>query len=106
MDGHRALKHFRRFDAELLEVSDLIRVRPGERFPIDGNVIEGESWVDESRLTGESHLPLRLGVMGHEGSTVIVVLNGLRILWEKVPNLNSGELDIGRKAPRIQGDHE
>ena len=32
-------------------------------------------------------LPLWLGVLGHEGSTVIVVLNGLRLLWEKPPQL-------------------
>jgi len=30
-------------------------------------------------------LPLWLGGLGHEGSTVIVVFNGLRILWEKTP---------------------
>ncbi len=28
------------------------------------------------------NLPLWLGVLGHEGSTVLVVFNGLRILWE------------------------
>ncbi|MBL8809644.1 MAG: heavy metal translocating P-type ATPase [Planctomycetaceae bacterium] len=32
-------------------------------------------------------LPLWMGVIGHEGSTVLVVLNGLRILWERVPEL-------------------
>ena len=31
-------------------------------------------------------LPLWMGVLGHEGSTVLVVLNGLRILWEKTPD--------------------
>lgn len=31
-------------------------------------------------------LPLWLGVLGHEGSTVLVVLNGLRILWERTPD--------------------
>jgi Cd2+/Zn2+-exporting ATPase len=31
------------------------------------------------------NLPLWLGVLGHEGSTVLVVLNGLRLLWEKIP---------------------
>ena len=33
---------------------DLILVRPGERIPVDGAVVEGESAVDESMLTGES----------------------------------------------------
>jgi Cd2+/Zn2+-exporting ATPase len=35
-------------------------------------------------------LPLWLGVIGHEGSTVLVVLNGLRILWEPLPNFSDG----------------
>ncbi len=32
-----------------------------------------------------AHLPLTLGVIGHEGSTVLVCLNGLRLLWFKKP---------------------
>ena len=32
---------------------DLVVVRPGERLPVDGEVREGESRVDESMLTGE-----------------------------------------------------
>ncbi|MFA7432775.1 MAG: heavy metal translocating P-type ATPase [Gemmobacter sp.] len=32
---------------------DEIEVRPGERIPVDGTVTEGESWVDESMITGE-----------------------------------------------------
>jgi len=35
-------------------VGDLVRIRPGERVPVDGEVIEGASAVDESMLTGES----------------------------------------------------
>jgi P-type Cu+ transporter len=35
-------------------VGDLIRIRPGERLPVDGTVVEGASTVDESMLTGES----------------------------------------------------
>jgi Cd2+/Zn2+-exporting ATPase len=34
-------------------------------------------------------LPLWLGVLGHEGSTVIVVMNGLRLLWEKLPQFDA-----------------
>lgn len=41
-------------DVETLLLGDIIRVRPGERFAIDGLVIDGESWVNESTLTGES----------------------------------------------------
>jgi Cd2+/Zn2+-exporting ATPase len=44
----------RRVAVEALSVGDLIRVRPGERFPVDGAVAEGETWADESTLTGES----------------------------------------------------
>jgi P-type Cu+ transporter len=38
--------------AEIL-VGDLLVVRPGERFPLDGELIEGQTQVDESMLTGE-----------------------------------------------------
>jgi len=37
-----------------VEVGDLIRIRPGERVPVDGAVVDGASTVDESMLTGES----------------------------------------------------
>ncbi|MDT2660422.1 heavy metal translocating P-type ATPase [Enterococcus hulanensis] len=39
---------------EEVEVGDLILVKPGELVPVDGRVVEGESFVDESSLTGES----------------------------------------------------
>ena len=32
---------------------DIVEVRPGERVPVDGVVIEGESWIDESMISGE-----------------------------------------------------
>jgi Cu+-exporting ATPase len=37
-----------------VHVGDLLRVRPGERVPVDGVVTEGRSFVDESMVTGES----------------------------------------------------
>ena len=46
---------------ESLAVRDRIRVRPGEKIPVDGRVVSGQSSVDESMLTGEP-LPVEKGV--------------------------------------------
>lgn len=40
--------------AEALEIGDIAIVRPGDRIPSDGEVVEGESEIDESPVTGES----------------------------------------------------
>jgi Cu+-exporting ATPase len=45
---------------EAVKISDRLRVRPGERIPVDGVVEEGESSVDESTLTGEP-IPVEKG---------------------------------------------
>src|SRR3989344_4450528 len=37
-----------------VEIGDLIRVRPGEKIPVDGIIVDGESSIDESMVTGES----------------------------------------------------
>ncbi|MDP3994286.1 MAG: copper-translocating P-type ATPase, partial [bacterium] len=49
-----------------VEVGDMIRVRPGEKIPVDGKITEGESAVDESMVTGES-----MPVGKFKGDTVI-----------------------------------
>lgn len=40
-------------DVDEVRQGDIIVVRPGEKIPVDGDVVEGESWVDESMVTGE-----------------------------------------------------
>ena len=43
-------------DTEDIRVGDIIRIKPGERMPVDGLVTEGQTFVDESMMTGESVL--------------------------------------------------
>lgn len=45
---------------------ELVVIKPGDKIPVDGEIVEGASQVDESMLTGES-MPVKKGV----GSTVV-----------------------------------
>ena len=53
-------------DTEDIRVGDIIRIKPGERMPVDGLVTEGQTFVDESMMTGES-VPIEKKV----GDTII-----------------------------------
>lgn len=52
----RVIRDGREIDIPIEEVKlgDKIRVRPGEKIPVDGVIVEGESAIDESMVTGES----------------------------------------------------
>lgn len=53
--AHRIIKNGSEEEVKLDEVQlgDLLRVRPGEKIPVDGVIVEGHSHVDESMITGE-----------------------------------------------------
>lgn len=64
-----------------IKVGDLLRVRPGEKIPTDGEIVEGVSNIDESMITGES-MPIKKQVgdkvigatINQDGSFVMKVL--------------------------------
>ncbi len=61
---------------EDVEVDDVVIVRPGERVPVDGEVVDGKSSVDESMITGES-LPVSKDI----GDSVVgATVNGKGVL--------------------------
>ncbi|RME85615.1 MAG: YHS domain-containing protein, partial [Zetaproteobacteria bacterium] len=76
--AHRIAPDGREEDVPLerVKVGDLLRVRPGEKVPTDGVVVEGESFVDESMITGEP-----MPVAKREGDRVVGgTINGERSL--------------------------
>lgn len=64
----RVIRNNQEIDIAVSEVivGDLIRVRPGEKIPVDGIITEGQSSIDESMVTGES-----IPVDKNKGDTVI-----------------------------------
>lgn len=48
-------------DTEDIKLGDIVRIKPGERMPVDGIVVSGQTYVDESMMTGES-VPVEKGI--------------------------------------------
>ena len=68
---------------DLIGIGDRLRVRPGEKVPVDGLVAEGRSSVDESMVTGES-MPVTKEAGGHVIGGTINRSGGLIIEAEKI----------------------
>lgn len=71
-----------RVDPEDVAVGDMIVVKPGERVPLDGSVVEGTSTIDTAALTGES-VPRDITVGGDIVSGCVNVTGVLRIEVKK-----------------------
>ena len=73
---------------EQVKVGDRLRVRPGEKVPVDGEVLEGVSSVDEAMITGES-----MPVEKRQGSSVIgATVNNAGSLIMRADHVGSGTL--------------
>jgi Cu+-exporting ATPase len=73
---------------EQVHAGDLLRVRPGEKVPVDGTVIEGASSVDESMITGEP-----IPVEKHAGDRVVgATVNGTGSLIMRAEKVGSETL--------------
>ena len=75
---------------DAIAIGDVMEVRPGERLPADAEVIAGDSWVDESMVTGEP-TPVRK----RQGDAVVgATLNGAGALTLRARIPPEGEGDI------------
>lgn len=66
---------FKEVPVDTIEVGNIFMVRPGENVPVDGVIVDGESSVDESMLTGES-LPLQK-ILGDSVWAATTNMNGV-----------------------------
>lgn len=100
---------------ELINQGDLIRIRPGEQIPVDALVIEGESYVDESMLTGEP-LPagkkigdtVSGGTLNTSGSLLVEAVHvgedtALSRIIAMIRQAQNSKPDIAHLADKISG---
>ncbi|MFO8074903.1 MAG: heavy metal translocating P-type ATPase [Egibacteraceae bacterium] len=98
---------------EELAIGDLMRVRPGEKIPTDGEVVDGASAVDESMLTGES-VPVEKSVgdtvagatVNSSGAltvraTAVGADTALAQITQLVVDAQSGKAPVQRLADRV-----
>jgi Cu+-exporting ATPase len=100
---------------EMVEVGDVIVIKPGDRIPVDGVISEGQSYVDESALTGES-IPVKKEVGDRVSAATInesgafkfrATEVGMDTTFAKIIALveeaSATKAPVGRLADRISG---
>lgn len=103
----------REVSIQMLVPGDLVRIRPGERVPVDAEVVEGETFVDESMLSGEPvavHRKLGDGLTGgtqnQQGSLLVRVSQvgaktRLAQIMDSVRQAQNTKPALGRLADRV-----
>jgi Cu+-exporting ATPase len=100
-------------EAAALVAGDVVLVRPGERLPADGTIVEGTSTVDESLLTGESlpvdkseGSPAYAGTLNHQGVLTLRIARAggdtaLARIARAVEDAQGDKAPIARLADRV-----
>ena len=100
-------------EATALVAGAMVAVRPGERLPADGTIVEGRSALDESMLTGESlpvdkseGSPVYAGTLNHHGALVVRVARAggdtaLARIARAVEDAQGDKAPIARLADRV-----
>ena len=101
--------------ADEVRVGDIFLVRPGEAVPVDGRILDGESSIDESMLTGE-HLPVDkrvgdrvlAGTVNQSGflrceATEVGEGTAISAIIKTVEEASSSKAPIARLADRVSG---
>ncbi|EKV00262.1 heavy metal-translocating P-type ATPase, Cd/Co/Hg/Pb/Zn-transporting [Leptolyngbya sp. PCC 7375] len=98
---------------EIVNVGDIIAVRPGEKVPLDGDVLEGTSLVDTSALTGESvprtvtvGKPVLAGMINQSGVLTVTVTkrfgeSSIAKILDLVENASSKKADTEKFITRF-----
>lgn len=88
---------------DAIVIGDILRVKPGEKIPVDGNIIEGRAVVDESMITGEP-IPVEKGIGEEVTSGTINNTSSFLMKAEKVgaDTLLSQIIEMVNKASRSQ----
>lgn len=100
-------------DINLVSAGDMVRIKPGERIPVDGGILEGASFIDESMMTGEPMAVSRktgdevfAGTINQKGSFVLKTMKvGNETLLSKmikaVQNAQGSKAKLQKLADRI-----